>query len=58
MMTFSVVRRIGEGSYLNDDLFIIERVRKERALNMGRPRGKRERSRIKPFLKHGKFNAS
>lgn len=33
MFTFSVVRRIGEGGYLVDDRFIIERARKLRALN-------------------------
>ena len=34
MFTFSMVRRIGEGKYLSDDCFIIERIRRERALNM------------------------
>lgn len=33
MFTFSVVRKIGEGSYLNEAHFIIERIRRERALN-------------------------
>lgn len=36
MFTFSVVKKIGEGSYLDEALFIIERVRRERALNMHR----------------------
>ncbi|OGW75436.1 MAG: hypothetical protein A2Z72_06475 [Omnitrophica bacterium RBG_13_46_9] len=33
MFTFNIVRRIGEGNYLSEDWFIIERIRKERALN-------------------------
>ena len=33
MFTFSIVKRIGEGNYLGDDFFIIERVRKARALS-------------------------
>jgi hypothetical protein len=36
MFTFSVVKKIGEGRYLCDDLFIIERVRKGRAVKVGR----------------------
>lgn len=32
MLGFDIVKRIGEGNYLNEDSFIIERVRKERAL--------------------------
>ena len=36
MFTFSVVKKIGEGSYLDEALFIIERVRRERALNAHR----------------------
>ena len=33
MFTFSVVRKIGEGSYLAEDLFILERARRVKALN-------------------------
>lgn len=33
MFTFALVKKIGEGSYLNEDLFILERVRRKRALN-------------------------
>ena len=36
MFAFSIVRKIGEGNYLNDDRFTIERVRKTRALNSAR----------------------
>ena len=36
MFTFSVVKKIGEGSYLDEAIFIIERVRRERALNAHR----------------------
>ncbi|MFH1593854.1 MAG: hypothetical protein ABID09_04065 [Candidatus Omnitrophota bacterium] len=34
MFAFSIVRKIGEGNYLSEEPFIIERARKERALNM------------------------
>lgn len=34
MFSFSIVKKIGEGKYLDEDLFIIERIRRERALNM------------------------
>ncbi|MBL7155608.1 MAG: hypothetical protein ISS90_00505 [Candidatus Omnitrophica bacterium] len=48
MFTFGIVKQIGEGKYLSDDLFIIERVRKERALNLGRikPGSPKHRTRI------------
>ena len=45
MFTFALVKRIGEGSYLNEDLFILERVRRQRALN--KPIGHIENSRRK-----------
>ena len=38
MFSFSIVKKIGEGNYLNQDHFIIERVRRARALNMRRIR--------------------
>ena len=38
MFTFSIVKKIGEGSYLEEERFIIERIRKARALNTQRPR--------------------
>jgi len=43
MFDFSLVRKIGEGRYLDEERFILERVRRERALNMCRIRiGKEE----------------
>ena len=38
MITFSLVKKIGEGNYLNDDRFILERVRRERALDRTAPK--------------------
>jgi hypothetical protein len=35
MFTFGIVKRLGDGNYLLEDNFIIERVRKERAMNVG-----------------------
>ncbi len=46
MFTFSVVKKIGEGSYLDEALFIIERVRRERSL--GAHRMKSESGKHKP----------
>ncbi len=34
MFDFNMVKKIGEGSYLDKERFIIERVRRERVLNM------------------------
>ena len=58
MFTFRVVKRIGEGDYLNDDLFIIERVRRERALNMHQMKSKTNKFDIKGFLKNDRFKLS
>lgn len=58
MFTFNIVKKIGDGSYLREGRFIIERIRKERALNMDRTRvdGTRFKSRI--FIKNGKNKPS
>jgi len=33
LLSFQLIKKMGEGSYLNEDRFILERVRKERALD-------------------------
>ena len=56
-MDFEIIKRITEGRYGNDeDAFIIERIRKERALNMRgirsggyRDNYKNRKSRNSPF---------
>ena len=58
LFTFSVVKRIGEGNYLNDESFILERVRKERALNIERPKMIRKRFKNRIFGKDGRPNSS
>ena len=54
MFTFSLVRRIGEGSYLDEDSFILERVRKERALNTRCVRFAAEKNKTRIFARDGK----
>jgi len=58
MLNLSIVRKIGEGNYLNDDSFILERVRKERALNMRcmKPRGDKRKARS--LAVNAKFTSS
>ena len=58
MLAFSLVKRLGEGSYLNDDRFILERVRKERALNVRRMRVITGKPKSKPFERDGKPGTS
>ena len=58
MLTFSIVKRIGEGSYLNEDSFIIERVRRKRALLIAQPGLANSRNRIKGIKLNGKIIAS
>lgn len=33
LLSFHLVKKMGEGNYLSEDQFIIERIRKERALD-------------------------
>ena len=58
MMTFSMVKKIGEGKYLDEDLFIIERVRRERAMNVLHPRGGKGLLKRRFFGKNGKNSHS
>jgi len=50
MFAFSIVKKIGEGNYLSEDLFIIERVRKERALNSRRLKPVKPQYKTRIFL--------
>jgi len=58
MMAFSVVKKIGEGSYLDQDSFTIERARKARALNVHRFSTDKGRQRIKALIENGKLDPS
>ena len=58
MFTFSMVKRIGEGSYLNDDVFILERARKERALNMHCMKADEKRLGCKAVGENGRSKSS
>ena len=57
MFTFAVVKKIGEGKYLFDDFFILERIRRERALqaHSAKPQ-KKHKNRF--LAKDGKEGAS
>jgi len=56
MFTFAVVRKIGEGKYLSDDLFILERIRREQALKMGQTKPDKKKKRF--YTKDGKNDPS
>jgi len=58
LFTFSLVKKIGEGSYLSDDPFIIERARKEKALNVHNLRFNNSRNEGRIFGKQGRTRAS
>ena len=58
MFTFNLVRKIGEGNYLDEDSFILERARKERALNIHCVKMSANRNKNRIFEKNGKLRAS
>ena len=58
MFTFSVVKRIGEGNYLSEGRFIIERIRRENALNMHNFKFDNSKHKAKPAKKSGKQKSS
>ena len=58
MFTFSIVKKIGEGNYLNDESFILERVRKVRALNARLGRAKDSRLSARNFSRNDRFRLS
>jgi len=53
MFTFSVVKKIGKGNYFDDGLFIIERARRERALNIQMGKIGNNKARPKSFTRNG-----
>lgn len=53
MLTFSLVKKIGEGTYLNKDLFILERVRRERSLNFPRIKIDSDKRKTRPSTRNG-----
>jgi len=58
MLNLSIVRKIGEGNYLNDDSFILERVRKERALNLRRMKSRGDKRKARSLAVNAKFTSS
>ncbi|NQU95742.1 MAG: hypothetical protein HQ549_05940 [Candidatus Omnitrophica bacterium] len=58
MFTFSVVKKLGEGNYLSEGRFIIERVRRENALNMHTFKRDDNKSKAKSIKKNGKQKPS
>ena len=58
MFTFSVVKKIGEGSYLNEALFIIERVRRENALSAHRMQREDNKPKPQPSTRNEKGKSS
>lgn len=58
MMTFSIVKKIGEGRYLADDLFIIERARREKVLGAFRVKPGSCNFKNRLFRKNGRNKPS
>jgi len=58
MFTFSVVKKIGEGSYLDEALFIIERVRREKVLNAHRAGNEENQTKSKSSIRNEKGKSS
>ena len=58
MFTFSIVKKIGEGSYLDEGRFILERIRRERALNMHYIKFDRKKHKSSTSRKNGKSKSS
>lgn len=58
LLSFHLVKKMGEGSYLNEDRFILERIRKERAHGACPTDKKRKNKRFSVRSKNGRFNCS
>jgi hypothetical protein len=56
-LRFHLVKKIGEGTYLNEDHFIIERLRRERALDIDYIAERKNRKR-KSHNRNGRFRFS
>ena len=57
-LSFHLVKKMGEGNYLNEDSFIIERVRKERALDTAHAGESKKFKRKNRLTRNGKFSFS
>lgn len=55
LLTFHLVKKMGEGNYLNEDRFILERVRKERALDQCHTNGNKKIKKCNRRAGNGKF---
>ena len=58
MFTFSIVKKLGEGNYLSEGRFIIERIRRENALNMHNFKIDNNKPKAKSMKKNGKQKPS
>ena len=58
LLSFHLVKKMGEGNYLNEDRFILERIRKERAHCACPTKKKRKLTRLSIRRKNGRLNCS
>jgi len=58
MFDFSLVKKKAEGSYLDEERFILERVRRKRALNLCRVRIGKEEHKPEVLTEDGKQDPS
>jgi len=54
MLSFYIVKKIGEGSYLDESQFIIERARKEKTLRQQRVYAEISKSKARSFSRNAK----
>ena len=47
LLSFHLVKKMGEGNYLREDRFILERIRRERALDIYNTESKKKKYKIK-----------
>lgn len=53
-LSFHLVKKMGEGIYLNEDQFIIERIRKERALDVSHVARRQNTKKRKSIFRNGR----
>jgi len=58
LLSFHLVRKIGEGIFFNKDSFIIERIRKERALESCHMKKGKRFTKCKNSVRNGRNNFS
>lgn len=54
MFSFSIVKKLGDGRYLDEARLIIERVRREKALSFHHTKFDNKKHKSKPFKGDGK----